>query len=160
MLYKLLCFDIVSTFFQLFHSLVSIDHLKHVTAKIQVSHETRVINDYWKTLTFYNCLAKSCYINNYILKYSIYVFPNFSFDGFHRSPQACYSQNTSFQWNYSNQRLLENSDFFKLLSKKLQYKQLCFKILYLLFSKFFIWRLSQITSSMLHSEYKFPMGLK
>ena len=83
--------DIVSKFFKKFHSLVSRDHLKHATAKIQVCHKTIVISDYWKTLTFCNCLAKSCYINNYVLKHSIYDFPNFSFNGFHRSPQACYS---------------------------------------------------------------------
>ena len=77
--------------FQIFHSTAFTDHLKHATAKIEVSYEAIVINDYWKTLTFCNCLAKSCYINNHVLKYSIYDFPNFSFDGFHRSPQACYS---------------------------------------------------------------------
>ena len=75
--------------FQIFHSTAFTDHLKHATAKIEVSYEAIVINDYWKTLTFCNCLAKSCYINNYILKYSIYVFRNFSFHGFQRSPQAC-----------------------------------------------------------------------
>ena len=42
-------------FFKNFHLAVSKDHLKHATAKIQVSHETMIINDYWKTLTFYNC---------------------------------------------------------------------------------------------------------
>ena len=58
-------------FFKIFHLPVSTDYLKHATAKIEVSHETIVINDYWKTLTFYKSSAKSCYINYYVLKYYI-----------------------------------------------------------------------------------------
>ena len=87
---------IVSISFNYFYSGVSRDHLKHATAKIQVFYETLFINDYWKTLTSLKCIAKSCNINNYVLKYHIYVFSTFSFASFHRLPQACYSQNTSF----------------------------------------------------------------
>ena len=78
-------------FFKFFYSPVSTDHLKHATAEIQVSHERLFINVYWKTLTFCNCYAKSCYISYYVLKYCIYVFRIFLFECFHRSPQACYS---------------------------------------------------------------------
>ena len=62
--------NIESSYFKNFQLPVSTDHLKHATAKIQVSHETIVINDYWKTLTFYNCYAKSCLINNLVSKYN------------------------------------------------------------------------------------------
>ena len=53
--YTILFKNIVSIFFQIFHSPVSTDHLKHARANIKVSHETIIINDYWKTITFYNC---------------------------------------------------------------------------------------------------------
>ena len=86
--------------------------------------------------------------NNWTIFLVIQITSTFSFTGFHRSPQACHNQNTSFLWNFIYPWLLENSDFLQLLGKKLLYKPLHFKMLYPCFFYFLVWQLSQVTSSM------------
>ena len=60
--------------FSLFHLNVSTDHPKHATAKIQFSHETLIIYDYWKTLAFCNYLVNIGSKNEYILKCFFQIF--------------------------------------------------------------------------------------